>query len=51
MPDSIAIKLGEGESCESILSRIRKEVNLTQIGESRGGELLTQLMKDNDKRK
>lgn len=58
MLDSIAIKPGDGESSESILSTIRKEVNLTQIGvavksirESRGGELLIQLTKDNDKRK
>lgn len=57
-PDSIAIKPSDGESSKSILSTIRKEVNLTQIGvavesirESRGGELLIQLTKNNGKRK
>lgn len=57
-PDSIAIKPSDGETSESILSAIRKEVNITEIGvavksirESRGGELLIQLTKENNKRK
>lgn len=58
IPDSIAIRPSDRETSDSILSTIRKEVNLTQIGlavksirQSREGELLIQLTKDNGKRK